>query len=252
MGNLSSLKTPFFTVLFVFSLLYLFTTVFGPLPLSINSVTTNKSDLFTVTGEGEATAIPDTALLTLGVTKEASTVQQAQTEVNKIANKITEDLKNLGVQVKNIKTTNYSVNPNYDFSNGRQTVSGYSVSQNMEVRLQPIEQANKALDLATAAGANAIGGITFVLDDKEQEKLEQSARKEAIASAKKKATETAALAGIRLGKIINVTESNNFPVMPYAAAEMKLTDSAGGGEPTRVTPGENTVRITVSLSYQTL
>lgn len=252
MGNLNSLKTPFFTVLFVFGFLYLFSTLFGPLPLSVNSVVTNKTDLFTVQGEGEATAVPDTALLSLGVTKEAATVQQAQTQVNTVANKITEDLKSLGVKVKNIKTTNYSVNPAYDYTSGRQNVTGYSVSQNMEVRLQPIEQANKALDLATAAGANVIGGITFVLDDAEQDKLEAQARKQAIESAKKKAEDTAKLAGIRLGKIINVTESNNFPVMPYAARELKAMDSAGGGEPTQVTPGENTVQITVSLSYQTL
>lgn len=253
MKNLDSLKTPFFTVLFIFVMLYVFAMLLGPLPLSVTSVVTNKSDLFTVSGEGEATAVPDTALLSLGVTKQAATVQQAQTQVNTVANKITEDLKTLGVKVKNIKTTNYSVNPNYDFSNGRQTVTGYSVSQNMEVRLQPIDQANKALDLATTAGANSIGGITFVLDDAEQDKLEQQARKQAIESAKKKAQQTASLAGIKLGKILNVTESNNFPVMPYAVgAEMKLANDSAGGEPTQVTPGENTVTITVTLSYQTL
>lgn len=250
MNNFSSLKTPFFTVLFVFAFLYIFTTVFGPLPFSVNSVVTNKADLFTVNGEGEATAVPDTAMLSLGVTKEAATVQQAQTQVNTVANKITEDLKGLGVKVKNIKTTNYSINPTYDFSSGKQTVTGYSVSQNMEVRLQPIEQANKALDMATAAGANVVGGITFVLDDVTQEKLEQQARKDAVDKAKKKAEDTAQLAGIRLGKIINVTESSgDFPRPMYT---MEAKADLGGGEPTQVTPGENTVRITVSLSYQTL
>ena len=249
---MASLKTPFFTVLFIFAFFYLFSAVFGPLPFSLNSITTNKTDLFTVTGEGEATGVPDTAMLSFGVTKQALTVQQAQNEVNAAANKITDDLKGLGVKIKNIKTTNYSVNPNYDFANAKQTVNGYSVSQNMEVKLQPIEQANKAIDIATSDGANVIGGVTFVLDDTTKEKLEQQARKDAIEKAKKKAEDTAQLAGIRLGKIINVTEaSNDFP-RPMYAMDVKAIPPTGGGEPTSVTPGENTVRITVSLSYQTL
>lgn len=252
MGNLSSLKIPFFTILFIFAFFYLFATLFGPIPLSVNSVTTIKNELFTVSGEGEATAVPDTALLSLGVTKQAATVAQAQNEVNSVANKITADLKSLGVKVKNIKTTNYSVNPNYDFTNGKQTVNRYTVSQNMEVRIQPIEQANKAIDIATADGANVVGGVTFVLDDTTQEKLEQQARKDAIEKAKKKAEDTAQLAGIRLGKIINVTEaSNDFP-RPLYTMEAKAIPPVGGGEPTEVTPGENTVRITITLSYQTL
>ncbi|MDP3941059.1 MAG: SIMPL domain-containing protein [bacterium] len=251
MQTLRELKLPFFTILFLFGFLYLFSFIFGPLPFSVNSVTTNKTDLFTVTGAGEATGIPDTALLSFGVTKQATTVQQAQNEVNTVANKITQDLKNLGVKIKNIKTTNYSVNPNYDFSTGKQTVNGYTVSQNMEVRLQPIEQANKAIDVATADGANVVGGVTFVLDDATQDRLEQQARKDAIDKAKKKAQETAQLAGIRLGKIINVTESTNDFPRPVYAMETKALP-LGGGEPTEVTPGENTVRITISLSYQTL
>lgn len=249
---MANLKVPFFTVLFIFVFLYIFTAIFGPLPFSINSVTTNKSDLFTVSGTGEANGVPDTAMLSLGVTKQAATVQDAQNQVNAVANKITNDLKALGVKVKNIKTTNYSVNPNYDFSNGKQTVNGYTVSQNMEVRFQPIEQANKAIDIATADGANVVGGVTFVLDDSEKDKLEMQARKQAIENAKKKAQETASIAGIRLGKIINVSESDNFPVQPYAMAELKTADGRGGGEPTQVTPGESTIKITVSLSYQTL
>lgn len=247
---LSDTKRVLLVVIIIFGLFYLFTSILGPIPFSVTSITTTKTDLFTVNGEGEATGIPDTALLSFGVTKQAATVSQAQNEVNTVANKITQDLKNLGVKVKNIKTTNYSVNPNYDFSNGKQTVTGYSVSQNMEVRLQPIEQANKSLDLATAAGANVIGGITFVLDDATQEKLEQQARKDAIDKAKKKAEDTARLAGIRLGKIINVTESSNDFPRPIYTMEAKA--DLGGGEPTEITPGENKVTITITLMYQTL
>src|SRR4051812_34923630 len=101
---LRELKVPFFTILFIFLGFFLFTKIFGPLPFSVNSVTTTKANLFTVDGTGEATAVPDTALATLGVNKQAPTVESAQKEVNQIINKITDDLKGLGIEAKNIKT----------------------------------------------------------------------------------------------------------------------------------------------------
>ncbi|MBI2442824.1 MAG: SIMPL domain-containing protein [Candidatus Levybacteria bacterium] len=248
---MANLKVPFFTVLFIFAFLYIFTTLFGPLPFSVNSVTTNKTDLFTVDGTGETTGIPDTALLSFGVTKQATTVQQARDQVNEIAKKITDDLKGLGVEVKNIKTTNYSIYPNYDYTEGGQRITGYNVSQNMEVRLKPIDQANRAIDVVTSDGANMVGGVSFVLDEKEQEKLEEQARKQAIDNAKKKAQELANLSGLRLGKVVSVYESPGIEPPGIYTAD-KALEGRGAGEPTQIAPGENTVRITVSLSYQTL
>src|SRR3982750_2896549 len=106
---MNSLKTPLITTFFVFLLLFLFTKLFGPIPFSVNSITTTKNDLLTVDGTGEATAVPDTAEFSVGVSKSANTVQQAQEQTNQAINKITEDLKRAGVDRKNIKTTNYSV-----------------------------------------------------------------------------------------------------------------------------------------------
>src|SRR3989344_5426227 len=111
----ASIRTSIFTIFFIFLNIFVFSKIFGPLPFSVNSITTTKTNLFTVQGTGEATAVPDTAMISLGVNKEASTVEAAQKQVNEIINKITNDLKKLGVEEKNIKTTNYSVNPNYDF-----------------------------------------------------------------------------------------------------------------------------------------
>jgi uncharacterized protein YggE len=252
MQSLTPLKVSFFTILFVFGFFYLFSALFGPLPFSITSITTNKTDLFTVSGEGKATATPDTAMLSLGVTKQANSVKTAQEQVNEVSNKISSDLKALGVKVTDIKTTNYSVNPNYDFTNGKQTITGYVVSQNVEIKLQPIDQANKAIDIATQDGANTVGGVSFILDDATQDKLEMQARKEAIDNAKKKAQETAQLAGIKLGKIINVSESSNQIPRPMYAMDAKAVGSEGLTQPTTLQPGENNVSITITLSYQTL
>lgn len=247
------LRTPFFTILFIFLGLLIYTKVFGPIPFYVNNITTTKNSLFTVNGTGEISAIPDTALLTLGVEKSTPTVQAAKDQVNKIINQITADIKNLGVQVKDIKTTNYSVNPQYDYTNGKNTVTGYTVSANIEVRLQPIDKANSAIDVATKDGATQVGNVQFVVDEKKQKDLEKQARQEAIKDAKDKAQSISQSAGIHLGRIVDVQENEgNTPgPRPYMMSA-KAADSAGqAAPPTELNPGENKITSTVSLSYET-
>lgn len=222
------------------------------MPFSVNSITTTKTNLFSVQGTGEATAVPDTALLNLGVNKEAATVEAAQVEVNKIINKITADMKKLGIEEKNIKTTNYSVNPNYDFTAGRQKANGYSVNASIEVRIKPIEKANQAIDIATADGATQVGSAQFVVDDKTQKKLEDQARMDAVKEAKEKAQSLAKAAGISLGRVVDVQETGNGiqPVM-YRKELMAAGNALDSATPTELNPGENKISVTVTLSYET-
>src|SRR5205807_2496709 len=124
---LKDLRIPFFTVLFIFLGLGFYTRFLGPIPFYVNNITTTKNDLFTVDGKGEVSVIPDTATITLGVNKTSSTVEDAKNQVNTIINKITGDLKQLDIDVKNIQTTNYSVNPEYDYNGNQQNIKGYTV-----------------------------------------------------------------------------------------------------------------------------
>lgn len=249
---LRDLKTPFFTVLFVFLGFFVFTKIFGPIPFFVNSVTTTKETLFTVDGTGEVNTIPDTAMISLGVNKTASTVEAAQTQVNTIINKITADLKNLGVKETDIKTVNYSVNPTYDYNSGRQTITGYSVNADIQVKIKPIDKANNAIDIATNDGATNIGGVQFVVDDLKQKELEEQARKEAISDAKEKAESISRSAGIKLGRIIDVRESGQGQSpMPYALKAMDRAGNAAEAPATELNPGENKIIINVSLSYET-
>ncbi|MBI2074476.1 MAG: SIMPL domain-containing protein [Candidatus Levybacteria bacterium] len=241
------MKQQLLVVLFIFFGLFLYTRLFGAIPFSVTSVTTTKSNLFKVTGTAKATAIPNTAKLSLGLTKTSDSVASAQNQVNTVVNKIIDDLKKLGIEEKNIKTTNYNVNPQYDFSAGRQTVTGYTVTQSLEVKVKPIDKTNQAIDIATADGANLVGGITFILDDKTIKELEQKARKEAVANAKEKAQSLANAAGIILGKIIDVQETSR----PNGFRPMVAKVDQISGEETTLPPGENTIEITVTLFYET-
>jgi uncharacterized protein YggE len=248
---LSQLKVPVLTVFIALLLFFGLTRLFGPIPFAVNSVTTSKSEPFTVTGEGEATGVPDTAQFSVGVNKQAATVQQAQDQVNTVVNKISDELKKLGIAEKDIQTSNYSVNPNIDFSNGKQTTTGYTVNTTMEIKVKDANLANKALDAATANGANVVNGVSFVLNDDEQTKLEEQARGEAIKNAKEKAESIAAQAGIKLGRIINVTVNPTTQPQPVVE-KMSFARAADSSAPTQLQKGSNDVTVTVSLSYETL
>lgn len=248
-------RTPLITVAFIFLGLIAYTQLLGPIPFTVNSVSTVKDSSFTVDGTGEVTAVPETALLNMGVNKQAASVEEAQTQVNEVINQITEQMKALGVEEKNIKTVNYSVNPNYDYTGGSQKINGYMVNADVQVKIKPVDRANQAIDAATKAGATNVGNVQFVLDDDKRAELEEQARQEAITKAKAKAESIAKTSGIRLGKLINVQESVSGvqPPMPMRAEMAKDAAVTNLAVPaTELNPGENKVTMTVSLSYETL
>lgn len=234
-------------IVLFFILLFAYTKIAGPIQFSVNNINSTKSDLFQSQGTGKAAAAPDKAVINLGITNDGNSVEAAKEKTNQAAERIVSALKGLGISDKDIKTTNYSVTPNFDYTTSRKTGS-YTVSQNFEVKL-PIEKVNEAIDSTTANGANVVGSIVFVLDDDKQADLENKARKEAVDKAKRKAEGLAGAAGIRLGKIINVTESFGGSPMPFLM-EAKQADDLS--TPTNIVPGESNVEVTVTLTYETL
>ncbi len=237
-------------VIVFFILLFLYTKFIGPIPFAVNSINTTKQNLFQAQGTGEVSAIPNTADISFGVTKTAATVADAQNQTNTAVTNILNAIKTLGIDAKDIKTTNYSVNPQYNYNAGNQTITGYSVTQNIEVKLSPIEKASKAVDAATSNGANLVGGLTFTLDDATMQKLEDQARQKAVDAAKQKAQSLANAAGMKLGKIVDVEETPNEIPMPrplLMGAGVAKTDSA----PTELPTGQSTISSTVTISYET-
>jgi len=238
-------------ILFFFVCLFLYTKFVGPLPFSINSVQTTKTNLFQVSGDGKATAVPNTALISFGVTKQAATVADAQNQTNSTINSILDAIKQLGLDTKDITTTNYSIYPNYDYSTGKQSATGYTVSQNIELKLSPIEKASKAVDIVTANGANNVSGISFILDDQSQKQLQDKARKMAIDTAKQKAQSLANIAGIHLGRIVDIQENTNTPIPLRFGAVTNKAPLTADSTPTQLPSGETTVNTTVTISYET-
>ncbi len=242
MKNSLVLIFSFFVLLFLFA-------KFGPgIPFSVNQVTTNKTEPFTVSAEGKVTTKPDIALINVGFTANSQTVSDVQNQANQTINKISADLKKLGVGEKDIQTTNYNLQPNYDYRSPVQKISGYVINVNLAVKVRDFNKINSVIDTATADGANQIGNLSFTVEDPEQ--FQSQARKVAIENAKKKASEIANESGISLGKIINVSEGVSQTPRPLMMTAEKTT-GLGGGTPTQIEAGSSEISVTVTLSYET-
>jgi len=220
---------------------------------SVHQVSTNQVNLFTADGVARLTVVPDQAEVTAGVSITAPAVKTAQDQANAITNQLRAQLVNLGVEPGQIKTQNYSVYPEYDWSGSTRRVTGYTVDSSLRVTVTDFALLNNIIDTATAAGANEIGNIRFTLSDEQQEQLRRQARQEAIQQARENAQELAALTGLRLGNIVNVSESTEDTAGRLYTTNMKMAvteDALDYG--TNIEAGETTYTYFVTLSYQTL
>jgi hypothetical protein len=235
------------TPVIFFGMLLAYTKIVGPLPLSVSSVVTQKSDVYVATGEGKTTVVPDQATVSVGVQTQGQLVGTVQKEMNEKVKAMTQAIKRLGVDDKDIKTSGYSIYPSYDYQNSKPRIVGYQASTALTVKIKNLDLINSVIDTATSQGANTVSGVTLEVSDKAE--ALKTAREMAVAEAKKKADQAAQIAGFTLGKIINYQEQEggvNYPVPMLAKAEMSR-DAAGGT--TSIEPGSQEVHLSVSISY---
>jgi uncharacterized protein YggE len=257
------LKNKYFTWLAV--------AVVGMLFLFLGSATINqlsKADTssidsrntITVSGSGEAMAVPDIAVFSFSITKEAKTSAEAQKLVTDISNKILDAVKKDGVAEKDIKTTNYSLYPKYDYPqvvcpaiypsncpSGKEVLRGYEVSQTFDVKIRDVAKAGQIVSDATGAGATNINGPTFGVD--KEDDVVAHARNEAIDNAKAKAESIAKGLGVRLVRIVAFNENE----VGYGAPMMNKSFGMGGADVVstpQLPTGENKYSRTVQVTYE--
>lgn len=206
----------------------------------------------TVTGTAKVTATPDVAVLNIGIINEGATVNLAQKGVTEKMNAIIDSLKkDFKVETKDIKTESFSVNPKYDWTDGRQRIIGYTASQSITVKARDFDKTGDILAKATELGANSVYGPTFSIDDPEKVKAE--AREKAIAQAKEKAELLADQVGIKLGRIVNFYEGGSAEMANVAygmGGSMDMAVSSVKVAAPTIEPGSQDVQLTVSISYE--
>ncbi len=203
-----------------------------------------------VSGTGTVTLKPDVADLHLGVLINRQTVKSAQADAAASMTKVIAALKALGIDDKDIQTSNVSLQPTYDYSANTNPprITGYQMSNSVTVTVRDLSKLGDAIDNSLAAGATSLDGVVFRVDD--QTAAEAQARKAAMAEAKSKADTLAAAAGVAIGGVASISETSApmpYPIM-YGAAVPQALDS-GGKVATPVQAGTTDVTITVAVVY---
>lgn len=236
----------FFILLFVFA-------KWGP-TINFSTTTQSKGEPFVVSGEGKVFVTPDIAKITLGIEESGSSLKTVQNSVNTKSKALTSALKSTGIEEGDIKTTSYNVYPQRDYASSTQRITGYQVSINYEVTIKDFDKVNDVMVVATGAGANVVGSISFDLKDETKTEKMNEARVKAVAAAKEKAEGLSKAAGITLGKIINVSENQGLNIRPVAYLDSKAAVGMGNEtaivEP-NIQAGTSEISVTVSLSYNT-
>lgn len=218
---------------------------------------TNISNIISVNGKGEAYAIPDIAVFSFGVTETAKTVAEAQSKSADKTNRILSSIKSQGVADKDIKTISYSINPHYEYINGicnefrcppgESKLSGYDVSQTIEVKVRDIEKAGAILSAIGSIGVQNVSGLSFSVDDIEF--VRAKARAEAIENAKNKVKEIAKDLGVRIVGVTSFYDNSDQPG-PVAYGGFMDKAMAVSSIVPEVPVGEQKVIVNVNISYE--
>jgi uncharacterized protein YggE len=206
--------------------------VLAAVPLGLGAET-RESPRITVTGEGRAEAVPDLAVVTIGVTTGADTAAAALAENSARLTAVLDRLRAAGVADRDLQTSGLSLGPRYDYGDNRPPrIVGYEATNNLAVRVRALDRLGAILDAAVADGANTLGGLAFSLSDPQGAR--DAALAAAVAEARRKAAIIAEAAGVRLGPVLSISEQVAYqgpqPMPRLAMAEAAPAVPVAAGE----------------------
>jgi len=220
---------------------------------SINSMAIGKAPAERKTisfdGTGKVIGTPDIATVDLGMVSQNATVAPALKQNNQKMNDLIDALKKIGIPSVDIQTSQFSVYPNYDYSNSKQTITGYTASQSVTVKIRNLDLISSVLDAAGSAGANQVSGLSFTIDNPDT--LQAAARQKAIADAMDKAIVLEKQLGVKLARVVNFSESNNGSPVPYYTMDKAV--GMGGAAPSvapSIQTGSQDIVSNVTLTFE--
>ena len=198
-----------------------------------------------VSGEGTVSAAPDMATVFVGVSRQARRAGDALQEASEGAAAVLARLASEGIAPRDIQTRNIGLSPQYARSNDGSPprVTGYVASNDLMVRVRDFDRLGAVLDAIVVDGANAMNGLSF--DIQERDELEQIARAQAVGVAREKAEVLAKAAGVTLGAVLTISEGG-AGAAPFAA-DQGLMMEARSAVP--IAGGEIDIRATVTIVF---
>ena len=205
-----------------------------------------------VSGQGSTDIAADMAVLTLTVTRDGETARAALDANSADMSAVLSAMKSEGVKERDLQTSGFSIQPRYFYPPNKSSsnhqpprIVGYTVRNSLTVRIRDISALGEILDTSVTLGVNEGGNIIFTNDDPSSAITQ--ARVKAVKDAMAKAETLADAAGVKVGKLLEMSEQSYNPrPIPMARAERSMAMSA---DSVPVATGENTYKVTVSMTF---
>lgn len=212
--------------------------------LPTRAVTGTRLDIQAV---GEVTRTPDVARISAGVVTQSASATEALSANGQRMNRVLAALKRAGVADRDVQTSAIQLSPEYRYvENQPPVITGYRASNEVTIRFRDIRQSGAILDTLVREGANQINGPQLLVD-KPETGLDE-ARVAAMRQARTRADLYARAAGLRVARILSISEqSGNYYPPPPQAMRMEMAADAAQ---TKIAPGEQTLQVTVQVSFE--
>jgi uncharacterized protein YggE len=199
----------------------------------------------TVTGEARVEAVPDVATFTAGVQSEAAQAADALAATSDTMRAVFDALAAAGVAPADMQTSQLGVDPLWDDgAEGRAPrVRGYSASNMVTVRVREVSGLGALIDAVGAAGANRVFGVGFEIA--EPRPPLDDARRRAVADARRSATVLAEAAGVKLVRVLSVSDGGSFQPQPAGGAVFRAEKMA-----VPIETGESAVQANVTVVWE--
>ncbi len=208
-----------------------------------------------VSGSYELKVKPDNAVVSISVKTTELTAKKSQEKNAEIMEKIRNAFIAEGLSEDDMKTLNFNIYEEYDYSYGGYTLNerkflGYTVDHTLEVTIDDIDDVGKYLDIAVKNGANQINSIRFEITEEHRNNLKKEALKKATEDAKDKAEAIAAGLDKKVGKVTKISDQS-FDFIPYYFREGAAIDAAEVAKvSTEISPGDVQVNARVGATFE--
>lgn len=228
--------------------LMLLATAAASLPAAAQEVRpamTLDGTLLDVSAEGSTTRVPDLALIQAGVITQAASAADAMQQNSARMATVIAALRKAGVAERDLQTAVISLNPVYrNEDNQPPVITGYQASNQLTVRFRDVARSGAILDTLVRQGANNISGPNLTLE--KPEAAMDEARADAVRKARARAELYARAAGLRVDRILAISESGADMPQPIVVAGFRRGAMAADSS---VLPGEREVSISVSVRF---
>lgn len=215
----------------------------------------NNSNTLFVTGAANTKVKPDKVILSFGVETNNKTANVALVANSKIMNKVIDSLRTDGVKENETSTSYFSISPSYNYSRPSDTVgkiTGFTVSNSIQIQSTNIRNVSKWIDTAIAAGANTVNSVDFTLSNKRLDEIKNSLIKQAIDNARTKADIAASALGLKIVgvKLVNLNDFELQPSpIPLAKESLAAAAAPTANRSTPVISGEQQINTNIGIMY---